>query len=795
MSIKEKVNNDRDHDHDENTLLPTITSTNVPITTTYIDLSDNNITSKGIEHLLTYVGLQNSTTGLKTIKLTKNPGEGTPLHHRLEGTLAVLTLQQLPNNGLGSIFRSISDRHLNDDSLPPIAEYLTRSLSGQNLIELGLHQNSIGKIGCQILFHSLSKHTQLTDLSIYSNQPGTYWGIDAADMLKVNTSIRMIDMGGCGISNDGAIALSKCLTYNNVTLTDLHLDHCNIGTSGMESLRNMMKTNTSLTNLWLHGNSSNGSYSGLGCDSSSGGSSSHEKENLMKEIHAMLERNKLLHLKRIKQNELMQPLPTLLSMFDNLVQRGKRSILRMLTTRIYINNDNNVTFGDAIAELSLSAYHEKCPDHIASWRGGQTVLSTIVITYDREIGNGGSNGSISTTPIPPTTTMAVVALGVGTKFLTPDVVAKGNPNHLIRDSHAEVLARRSFVRYLHGQLALVIRKSRNDCKEESKEESIFEVTTAKVSTTTTSTSSRKTNSLPYQLKSGYRFHLYTSLAPCGAASISDESYNYHHHHQSSNSHSTFIPPPPPLLLAKRGAPVQSSFSTLTSKNPTIMHILNGGFEKIDDPKQVIGNPNRRLSCTNKIIRWQYLGLQGGFISAFIKNAPISMSPSTIVIGRRYDSLRCSKVLARGRTTILHGHSKSLSLEGKTSQRNSTTGATATAVFGGSTGRSMGGDGDESLTWSAGEEKVHKHDGRTGLPMIPSIEVLDRLGERSKIATINMKNEFNILWKYYNNEAWYDNIDDDDDDEISLDKSNIASEEWLQLRAKLYASKTCNKEIN
>ena len=69
------------------------------------------------------------------------------------------------------------------------------------------------------------------------------------------------------------------------------------------------------------------------------------------------------------------------------------------------------------------------------------------------------------------------------------------------------------------------------------------------------------------------------------------------------------------------------------------------------------------------------------------------------------------------------------------------------------------------------------------------------GSMNNFYTLVCKNEFNILWKYYNNEAWYDNIDDDDDDEISLDKSNIASEEWLQLRAKLYASKTCNKEIN
>ena len=64
---------------------------------------------------------------------------------------------------------------------------------------------------------------------------------------------------------------------------------------------------------------------------------------------------------------------------------------------------------------------------------------------------------------------------------------------------------------------------------------------------------------------------------------------------------------------------------------------------------------------------------------------------------------------------------------------------SSAVFGGTTGRSMGGDGDECLTWSAGDATVARHDGRTGLPMIPSCEVLKRLGEKSMIINAVVEN--------------------------------------------------------
>ena len=113
-----------------------------------------------------------------------------------------------------------------------------------------------------------------------------------------------------------------------------------------------------------------------------------------------------------------------------------------------------------------------------------------------------------------------------------------------------------------------------------------------------------------------------------------------------------------------------------------------------------------------------------------------------------------------------------------------------AVFGGSTGRSMGGDGDECLTWCAGDVRVERHDGRTGLPMIPSIEVLERLGELSTVSTTNMAREFDALWwwRYQREKEMVDGTLSSSSSSslfISPDKDEIASEEWQQLRASLY----------
>ena len=53
--------------------------------------------------------------------------------------------------------------------------------------------------------------------------------------------------------------------------------------------------------------------------------------------------------------------------------------------------------------------------------------------------------------------LTVVALGVGTKFLAPTVATDDSTTGAcVRDSHAEVLARRSLLRWIYAQLDLCL---------------------------------------------------------------------------------------------------------------------------------------------------------------------------------------------------------------------------------------------------------------------------------------------------------------------------------------------------
>ena len=66
----------------------------------------------------------------------------------------------------------------------------------------------------------------------------------------------------------------------------------------------------------------------------------------------------------------------------------------------------------------------------------------------------------------------------------------------INDSHAEVIARRGFLRYLYHQLEMFYNKNGKNC--------IFR---------------RRTSISKLSVKNGIQFHLYISTAPCGDARV------------------------------------------------------------------------------------------------------------------------------------------------------------------------------------------------------------------------------------------------------------------------------------
>jgi len=87
----------------------------------------------------------------------------------------------------------------------------------------------------------------------------------------------------------------------------------------------------------------------------------------------------------------------------------------------------------------------------------------------------------------------VVALGTGTKCISGECLSESGL--AINDSHAEVIARRSLMRFFYQQLEL--------CVKGQGKSSVFE----------------QDSGGKFQLKSGITFHLYISTAPCGDARV------------------------------------------------------------------------------------------------------------------------------------------------------------------------------------------------------------------------------------------------------------------------------------
>jgi hypothetical protein len=105
-------------------------------------------------------------------------------------------------------------------------------------------------------------------------------------------------------------------------------------------------------------------------------------------------------------------------------------------------------FADNIAKASIAAYDAALasvpePTRTDAFGGGkQTVLAAVVARDERM------------------DALRVVALGTGTKFMSAvDIEADADAGARVRDSHAEVLARRGLRRFLYAQLALASKRS------------------------------------------------------------------------------------------------------------------------------------------------------------------------------------------------------------------------------------------------------------------------------------------------------------------------------------------------
>lgn len=282
-------------------------------------------------------------------------------------------------------------------------------------------------------------------------------------------------------------------------------------------------------------------------------------------------------------------------------------------------------FSDYIAEISVEFFKRQCPqDLLGNYE--QTVLATFVVQWlpmEKERSNG---------------LLAVVSLGVGTKVASAASI-KSNHRHfgntIVRDCHAEVLARRGFMRYLYDQVELA--KDSELSNVDMSNHCIFE----------------KGLEGRLVLKKGVRIHLYTSSQPCGNASIKRWAksqqprfqaelpiYKYpediHKRIQITNESRA---EGQVALLVKRNNHTAKDVmpeedTKKQKKTPTSSLHIPVGTAAVDSGE---GNV---MTCSDKIARWNALGVQGALLSAIMH--PVYLS--TVTVGRKFSKVHCERAL-------------------------------------------------------------------------------------------------------------------------------------------------------
>ncbi|NXW64465.1 DSRAD deaminase, partial [Eurystomus gularis] len=186
----------------------------------------------------------------------------------------------------------------------------------------------------------------------------------------------------------------------------------------------------------------------------------------------------------------------------------------------------------------------------------------------------------------------VVSIGTGNRCVKGEELSlKGET---VNDCHAEIISRRGFVRFLYGELMKY-----DPSNPSSIEESIFEPAGGK----------------RLKIKSGVTFHLYVSTAPCGDGALFDKSCSDQASVVGQAQHQPLFENPKQGKLRTK---VENGEGTIPVESSDIVPTWDGIQH---------GERLRTMSCSDKILRWNILGLQGALLSHFLE--PVYLSSVTL----------------------------------------------------------------------------------------------------------------------------------------------------------------------